>query len=100
MILGQDLLNRGILVLKIVQSIDWYMIIVIEYGHMLIFPLNNSDFKEFVFKEKRGYLVKWPCDAQATIIFIEFWGFLMSYQVFISPQAKRCAIITYKHGTT
>ena len=100
MILGQDLLNRGILVLKIVQSIDWYMIIVIEYGHMLIFPLNNSDFKEFVFKEKRGYLVRWPCDAQATIIFIEFWGFLMSYQVFISPQAKQCAIITYKYGTT
>ena len=56
MILGQDLLNRGILVLKIVQSIDWYMIIVIEYGHMLIFPLNNSDFKEFVSKRREGIL--------------------------------------------
>ena len=22
----------------------------------------------------------------------------MSYQVFVSPQGKRCAIITYKHG--
>ena len=22
----------------------------------------------------------------------------MFYQIFLSPQAKRCAIITYKHG--
>ena len=22
----------------------------------------------------------------------------MFYQIFVSPQAKRCAIITYKHG--
>ena len=22
----------------------------------------------------------------------------MSYQIFLSPQVKRCAIITYKHG--
>ena len=27
-----------------------------------------------------------------------FWGFLMLYQTFHSPQVKRCAIITYKHG--
>ena len=34
-----------------------------------------------------------------TIIFIIFWDFLMSYQIFISPQVKRCVIISYKHGT-
>ena len=33
-----------------------------------------------------------------TIIFIIFWDFLMSYQIFLSPQIKQCAVITYKHG--
>ena len=27
-----------------------------------------------------------------------FWDFSMFYQFFLSPQVKRCAIITYKHG--
>ena len=31
--------------------------------------------------------------------FIIFWDFLLVfYQIFLSPQAKRWAIITYKHG--
>ena len=34
----------------------------------------------------------------SAIIFILFWDFLMFYQVLLSPQVKRCAIITYKHG--
>ena len=33
-----------------------------------------------------------------TIVFIIFWDFLMFYQIFLSPQFKKCAIITYKHG--
>ena len=33
-----------------------------------------------------------------TIIFKLFWDYLMFYQIFFSPQVKRCAIITYKHG--
>ena len=33
----------------------------------------------------------------AAIIFIIFWDFLMFYQIFLSPQVKPCAIITYKH---
>ena len=33
-----------------------------------------------------------------TIIFIVFWDFLVFYQIFFSPQAKRCSIITYEHG--
>ena len=35
---------------------------------------------------------------QTTIIFIIFWDFLMFYQIFLSPQVKRCAIITCKSG--
>ena len=34
---------------------------------------------------------------QTQIIFIIFWDFLM-YKIFLSPQVKRWAIITYKHG--
>ena len=33
-----------------------------------------------------------------TINCIIFWDFLMLYQTLLSPQVKRCAIITYKHG--
>ena len=33
-----------------------------------------------------------------TIIFIIFWDSLMFYQIFFSPQVRRCAIITYKHS--
>ena len=33
-----------------------------------------------------------------TIIFIIFSDFSMFNQIFHSPQVKRCAIITYKHG--
>ena len=32
------------------------------------------------------------------IIFIIFWDSLMFYQIFLSPQVKQIAIITYKHG--
>ena len=34
----------------------------------------------------------------AIIIFIIFWDFLIFYQIFLSPQVKRCAISTYKHN--
>ena len=35
---------------------------------------------------------------QAAMIFIIFWEFLTFYQIFLSPQVTRCAIITHKHG--
>ena len=34
----------------------------------------------------------------AAISFIIFWDFSMYYQIFLSPQMKRWAVITYKHG--
>ena len=45
--------------------------------------------------DKMGNLFSYFCP---TIIFIIFWDFLMFYQIFLSPQVKRWAIITYKHG--
>ena len=35
---------------------------------------------------------------RSAIICIIFWNFLTFYQIFLSPQPKRCAIITYKRG--
>ena len=32
------------------------------------------------------------------MIFIIYWDILMFYKVFLSPQVKHCAIITYKPG--
>ena len=32
------------------------------------------------------------------IISMIFWDFLMFYQIFLSPQVKRCPIIAYKHS--
>ena len=34
----------------------------------------------------------------STIILMVLWDFLMFHLIFLSPQVKRCAIITYKHG--
>ena len=34
----------------------------------------------------------------ATTTFIILWDFLVLKQIFLSPQGKRCAIITYKNG--
>ena len=34
----------------------------------------------------------------SAIIFIIFWDFLRFYQIFLSPQVKRCEIISYKHS--
>ena len=94
---------------------------ILSRGH--IFPCNECLFifrkiiqitqnhKEIVFSVKlvklpkilvstiittlRGWLYG---DFQPAIIFIIFWDFLMFYQIILSPQVKRWAIITYKHG--
>ena len=42
--------------------------------------------------------IKFFMNLSTTIIFIIFWDFLIFYQIFLSPQVKRCAIITGKHG--
>ena len=43
--------------------------------------------------KKRNISVEEP-----TIILIIFRDFLMFYQILLSPQVKRSAVITYKHG--
>ena len=39
------------------------------------------------------------CGVGTTIISTIFWQFLMFYQIFRSPQVKRCVILSYKLGT-
>ena len=46
----------------------------------------------------KSRIVSFSWNVEPTVIFITFWDFLMFYQTFLSPQVKRCAIITYKHG--
>ena len=54
----------------------------------------------FYFKMKaclQILLFMYPIDV-TTVIFIIFWDFLIFYKIFLSPQVKRCAIITCEHG--
>ena len=37
-------------------------------------------------------------DKVPPIIFITFLDYLMFYQISLSPQVKRCEIISYEHG--
>ena len=58
--------------------------------------LNISICRTEMIKEDGRYKTKYI--LQITITLIIFWDFLMFHQVFLSPQVKRDAIITYKHG--
>ena len=44
------------------------------------------------------WLCLWSFWYSSTISCIIFWDFSMFYKLFLSPQVKRWAIITYKHG--
>ena len=51
-------------------------------------PLTSRDIVQYVY-----------CNCLlTTIICMVIWNFLMFYQIFLSLQLKRCAVITYKHG--
>ena len=65
--------------------------------------LENQRFSDVV----RGYRKRpvarngsYQTKILSTIIPIVLWDFLMFYQILLSPQVKRCAIIIYKHGYT
>ena len=45
-----------------------------------------------------AYRVMWIYGRKPKTSFIIFWDFSLFYQIFLSQQVKRCAIITYKHG--
>ena len=57
----------------------------------------NSHYSSKVLFTSLYFLRTFTFLERATINFI-FWDFLMFYQILLSPQMKRCAIITYKHG--
>ena len=59
----------------------------------------NSLLETDVISELKFKWLQWEPNPQLpTISFIIFWDFSMFFQIFLSPQVKRWAIITYKHG--
>ena len=58
---------------------------------IIVFSFLVKYWKLIYFFDKKETLIP-------TISFIIFWDFLMFYQLFLSPQVKWGAIITYKHG--
>ena len=49
-------------------------------------------------EQKGGSLKMLPGTLRAAITFIMFWDFLMFYQILLSSQVKRSAVISNKHG--
>ena len=79
------------------KTVNNYLTIINQY---LYYQSAKKIFENLLFDSIYGFLYK-SCllnSNQSAIIFIIFWDFLMFYQIFLSPQVKRCAIITYKHG--
>ena len=94
------LLNRSILslyfmplTLKTPKSLVIRHVILFLYNSLS--NIDNLVYTEKYQKAKRFQIFKLKI---ATIIFIVFWDSLTFWQIFLSPQGKRCAIITYKHG--
>ena len=62
---------------------------------MRIFMQIFESLLAFLNKECAPGIDSW---VQPTISFLISWDFSMFYQIYLSPQMKRWAIITYKHG--
>ena len=58
----------------------------------------STVFKPSYMKLWKEFRLSFLLTLSSTTSFIIFWNFSMFYQTFLSPQLKRCAIITYKHG--
>ena len=58
----------------------------------------STVFKPSYMKLWKEFRLSFLLTLSYTTSFIIFWNFSMFYQTFLSPQLKRCAIITYKHG--
>ena len=63
------------------------------------YVLGNRNLKKFlIFQEKKFFYTLPKEYSESSVIFIIFWNVLMIYQIFLSPQVKQWAIISYKHG--
>ena len=58
----------------------------------------STVFKPSYMKLWKEFRLSFLLTLSSTTSFIMFWNFSMFYQTFLSPQLKRCVIITYKHG--
>ena len=62
------------------------------------FPCDAKSYAEIATQRNPNINVLYIVSNYNHQITIIFWEFLMLYQIFLLPQVKRCAIITYKHG--
>ena len=62
------------------------------------FIMSNFQSDEYPWKPNFSNHIKFILKTYNYNQFQNFWDFLMFYQISFSPQVKRFAIITYKHG--
>ena len=66
---------------------------------LILPPLYFRNFSKTVAISVTLSLIFMPCKIQALLLLMIYQIFLlMIYQIFLSPQVKRCVIVTYKHG--
>ena len=80
-------------------TIEWIKVVLIILGDMifiLLSPALKQVFQKLCYEIPHA--LSFPCTwtEKGAIIFIIFWD--LFYQIFFSPQVKRCTIITYKQG--
>ena len=90
------LLDFSILLKKVFRGCRLIQLCRIRWWISFFFYIrNNLSWVNLVQKLK---IVSLSWNFVPTIIFIIFRDSLIFCQIFLSPEVKRCAIITYKHG--
>ena len=66
----------------------------------LVFSIFRSNIKiyDFLNLASLSSKIRRNLSYKAAVIFKILWDYLMFYQIFLSPQMKRCAAITYKYS--
>ena len=98
--------------LKVFTNISWevslfVLFLFVPWSHdytfsktELVFSVFKSNIKKYDFLNLASLSskIRRNLSYKAAVIFIIFWDCLMFYQIFLSPQMKRCATITYKYS--
>ena len=71
-----------------------------SYRHISLLPILGKIFERLICKDlfNHFYCNNLFTKNQSEIRFMMFWDFSVFYQIFLSPQGERWAIITYKDG--
>ena len=94
---SKNLLKSRNLTFPVMRYFTWNL----EFVSIILWMIAGSFFTGTLITNRSRFIksVKWgPGSFLTSTTFMTFWDFLMSYQIFLSPQVKLCAIITYIHG--